>query len=406
MTINSVTKVPEVVHQHLQHTLQRFKIRPSFVDLAKPQYSGSVISFPSMNYDAWVASLQKAKEIHLGDEHGHLLKPIITLFASGAIRFKDDAKGTKLKELLHIMEATQANEDINALVSKYLPRWQQLLADLEMDTNVPFINGMHDALGDRNGHDVFNIPFYLRLVELSKPHSAQERGFVPHTSNHGLQGLATLVHTLNGGSTRVARIGPHQSQSFELDWQELPREKVEKLLVVPYLRLMRECHVMSYRPESNHLTTHAALTQESDKCLKELGITVSNWQDKQQLRNATAQVNKALQDTVTEVIKANNMAQPVSKETLDNVDALMRLNFVRATNRNDLLSLPTGVKVIHGHDGFSDVPGDISLDNGLGKKIRQSVLDYEQEGSSTEQAVEQTLAGLSMTPMPMALSFR
>lgn len=402
-----MSKVPDVVHQHLQHTLQRFKIQPSFVDLAQPTHNGSVMSFPSMTYDAWVASLQNAKEIHLGDEHGHLLKPILTLFASGAIRFKHDAQGAKLKELLHIMEATQVHEDINALVQTHLPRWQQLLADLEMDANVPFINGMHDALGDRNGHDVFNIPFYLRLVELSKPHYAAGRGFVPHTSNHGLQGLAVLVNNLNRGTASVTHVHPDQAPSFELAWQGLPREKVQELLVVPYLQLMQECRVMSYRPESKHLTTHATLTQESDEWLKELGVRVSNWQDEQQLINATAQVNQALKDTVTEVIKANTVGKSVSQQTVENVDALMNLSFVRAGNRNDLLPLPTGVKVIHGHDDFSDVPfGDISLDNDLGKRIRHNVLFYEKRGSTTEQAVEQTLGSLSVTPLPMALSFR
>ncbi|MFM7390352.1 MAG: hypothetical protein ACKO34_06995 [Vampirovibrionales bacterium] len=306
------------------------------------------------------------------------------------------------------MEATQANEDINALVQTHLTRWQELLDDLEMDANVPFINGMHDALGDRNGHDVFNIPFYLRLVKLSKPYYAQERGFVPHTSNHGLQGLARLVNILNNNPRNVTRVDTRDAQSFELDLQKLPSDKLQELLVLPYLRLMRECRVMSYRPESKHLTTHTALTEESDKWLKELGITVSNWKDKQQLINATAQVNKALQDTVTEVIKANNTGKPVSKETLKKVSALMELSFVRAdNNRNDLLPLPTGVKVIHGHDDFSNVSfGDISLDNQLCKRLRYNVLAYKKGGSTTEQAVDQTLAGLSTTPMPMALSFR
>jgi hypothetical protein len=364
--------VPEPVNQKIQSLMDKYAVAPSGVYLNGGELASASTELvdhyqpkftTDLSYEDWVDTLKHAKELHMGDEHGHIFKPVLTLFASGAARFKDDAEGNQFERFTQLMETIMIKPECGL---DYITEWNTLLANLEVDANAPLVNFGHDALADRNFNDLYSIPFYNKLIELSKPSADAEPKFQFHLSNHGLAPLIDFLHTVVVNERKKisndrfvydlkvdTRIDPDpklkQMPSFSLAYNQLEPDKAMEHLIKPYLELMKQACLLTFNTESNHLTIHAPLTAEFEKSLKDyMGYTV-NWEKPQAVASYLNDRFRKLIGTLQNAIETNNY-QDIGKEFYRDIDTYSKLTFMRPKTGSELVVLPNNVQVIHGHN--------------------------------------------------------
>lgn len=403
--------VPTPVSTKIQLLMDKYKVATGGVYLNGQEFNSASTDLvdqyqpqfeTNLSYEDWVNTLKYAKEIHMGDEHGHILKPVLTLFASGAARFKDDAKGEQFEQFTHLMETIMIDPDCGL---SHMEQWKELLANLEVDTNAPMVNFGHDALGDRNFNDLYSIPFYSKLIELSKPTAGAEPKFQFHLSNHGLSPLIdflsdvvkqkkialNLDDPIRGAC--LSKIGEEQKMSYVKPYEQLTKEDgdisdVMTHLIKPYLKLMKQASLITFNADSKHLTTHAPLTTESSYIMEAYMGYTPDWNNPQAVADKLNGDFRALIEKLATAVEANDYST-IDKPIYNAVDNYSRLTFTRPNETytvkldgkqvsvvGELLTLPNNVTVIHGHDTPDDkamgalkttasAAHHINLDNGF-----------------------------------------